>query len=77
MRCKMYHSFRPGQIWKDTAGKPIQAHGFSVFYNEKDETYYCMGRIRKRRKAACSILCGTGASAVIPQEIYITGRTGG
>ena len=29
----MYHSFKPGQVWKDTNGKPIQAHGFSVFYN--------------------------------------------
>lgn len=22
-----YRSFRPGQVWKDTDGKPIEAHG--------------------------------------------------
>ena len=22
-----YHSFRPGELWKDTDGKPIEAHG--------------------------------------------------
>lgn len=36
-----YHSILPGQIWLDTNGKPIQAHGFSVFY--KDSTYYWYG----------------------------------
>ena len=38
-----YDSIRPGQLWLDTNGKPIQAHGFQVFYNEKDETYYWYG----------------------------------
>ncbi len=27
-----YNSIRPGKPWLDTNGKPIQAHGFSVFY---------------------------------------------
>ncbi|MBD0289264.1 MAG: family 43 glycosylhydrolase, partial [Flavisolibacter sp.] len=38
---KRYHSISPGTIWLDTDGKPIQAHGFSVFY--KDGTYYWYG----------------------------------
>lgn len=38
-----YDSFRPGKIWLDTAGKPIQAHGFSVFYEEKEKLYYWYG----------------------------------
>lgn len=25
-----YHSIRPGQVWLDTDGKPIQAHGFQI-----------------------------------------------
>ena len=37
----MNDRFRPGKVWKDTAGKPIQAHGFNVFY--KDDTYYWYG----------------------------------
>lgn len=36
-----YHSIRPGKEWLDTAGKPIQAHGASI-YQEKD-TYYWIG----------------------------------
>jgi hypothetical protein len=36
-----YHSINPGQIWLDTNGKPIQAHGFQVF--EKDSIYYWYG----------------------------------
>ena len=34
-----YKSFHPGQVWLDTNGNPIQAHGFSVFYNAEDKTY--------------------------------------
>ena len=37
----MYHSFRPGMPWLDTEGKPIQAHGYSVFY--RDGIYYWYG----------------------------------
>lgn len=36
-----YNSIQPGKVWLDTNGKPIQAHGFSVFY--KDGTYYWYG----------------------------------
>lgn len=36
-----YTSIKPGQIWLDTNGKPIQAHGFQVM--EKDGTYYWYG----------------------------------
>ena len=35
---KTYHSIRPGEVWLDTNGNPIQAHGFQVFY--QDGTYY-------------------------------------
>lgn len=38
---QVYHSIKPGQTWLDTNGKPIQAHGFSVFYN--DGVYYWYG----------------------------------
>ena len=30
----IYSSMKPGQIWLDTNGKPIQAHGFSVFHKD-------------------------------------------
>ena len=37
----MYHSFRPGEEWLDTNGKPIQAHGGSVFF--ENGVYYWYG----------------------------------
>lgn len=36
-----YTSVKPGQIWLDTNGKPIQAHGFQVL--EKDGIFYWYG----------------------------------
>ena len=36
-----YNSIKPGERWLDTNGKPIQAHGFSVFF--KDGIYYWYG----------------------------------
>ena len=36
-----YSSIRPGQIWLDTEGKRIQAHGGSVMYWEG--AYYWYG----------------------------------
>lgn len=42
----MYHSIRPGQIWLDTEGKRIQAHGGSVFY--EDGFYYWYGENKEK-----------------------------
>ena len=38
---KRYDSIRPGQVWLDTEGKRIQAHGGSVMY--LDGSYYWYG----------------------------------
>ena len=50
-----YHSFRPGQPWKDTEGKLIQTHGGSVLYHEG--TYYWYGENKN------------GATSIAPQAI--------
>ena len=42
----MYHSIRPGQVWLDTEGKRIQAHGGSVMY--VDGTYYFYGENKEK-----------------------------
>lgn len=41
-----YKSIRPGKTWLDTAGKPIQAHGGSVFY--ENGTYYFYGENKEK-----------------------------
>ena len=42
------HSIKPGKVWLDTEGKPIQAHGFSVFYNEQEKLYYWYGENKEK-----------------------------
>ncbi|MEG2930839.1 MAG: family 43 glycosylhydrolase [Ruthenibacterium sp.] len=46
----MNHSMKPGQIWRDTSGAPIQAHGYSVFYHKKDGLYYWYGENKEKTK---------------------------
>ena len=41
-----YTSIRPGQVWLDTDGKRIQAHGGSVFY--ENGTYYWYGENKEK-----------------------------
>lgn len=36
----MYTYFRPGKVWYDTEGKPIQAHGGSILYAEDTFWWY-------------------------------------
>ena len=54
-----YSSFRPGKEWLDTDGNPIQAHGFSVFYDETKKLYYWFGENKEKTKKAAP--SGTGA----------------
>lgn len=42
----MYTSIRPGQVWLDTEGKRIQAHGGSVFY--ENGKYYWYGENKEK-----------------------------
>ena len=44
----MYDSIRPGKAWLDTEGKPIQAHGFSVFYDEKNKEFVWYGENKEK-----------------------------
>jgi len=41
-----YNSFRPGQVWLDTEGKRIHAHGGSIMYI--DGTYYWYGENKEK-----------------------------
>lgn len=50
----MYHSFKPGEVWLDTDGQPIQAHGGGMLLH--DGVYYWYGE----NKAAPNV-CRDGA----------------
>jgi Glycosyl hydrolases family 43 len=48
-----YSSIRPGQIWLDTNGNRIQAHGGSIMY--VNETFYWYGENKEHSKAGSGI----------------------
>jgi beta-xylosidase len=50
-----YDSFRPGQLWKDTDGNPIQAHGGGMYY--EDGTYYWFGEHGTPGRTKIGVMC--------------------
>lgn len=44
----MNNRIRNGVLWTDTEGKPIQAHGFSVFWNEEKKLWYWYGENKEK-----------------------------
>ncbi|KAE8707687.1 Glycosyl hydrolase family protein 43 isoform 2 [Hibiscus syriacus] len=40
------HYYHPGEIWLDTEGNPIQAHGGGMLYDERSGTYYWYGEYK-------------------------------
>ena len=40
-------SFKPGEVWRDTDGNPIDAHGGGFLYH--DGVYYWYGEIKNSR----------------------------
>ena len=49
----MYNSIRPGQVWLDTEGKRIQAHGGSIFY--ENGTYYWYGENKEKTDGVSNV----------------------
>ena len=45
-----YDRIRPGRVWLDTSGRPIQAHGFSVFYDERENRFVWYGENKEFTK---------------------------
>jgi beta-xylosidase len=52
---KSYISFRPGQIWLDTEGKSIEAHGGGMFY--ENGTYYWFGEHGTPGRTKVGVMC--------------------
>jgi len=50
-----YLSFRPGEIWNDTDGRPIEAHGGGLLY--QDGTYYWFGEHGTPGRTRIGVMC--------------------
>ncbi len=61
------HSIRPGQVWRDTEGKRIQAHGGAVFY--ENGTYYWYGE-NKDRTDGKNAIWTWGIRAYASKDLY-------
>ena len=44
-----YDAFYPGKLWLDTAGKPIQAHGGSLIFDNGKFYWYGENKDPRRR----------------------------
>jgi hypothetical protein len=42
--------FRPGEVWRDTDGQPINAHGGGVLFHES--VYYRYGEVKEGRTSS-------------------------
>ena len=71
--------FVPGDIWRDTAGQPINAHGGGVLFHAG--VYYWYGEIKEGRTYLPKVNESWGgtrvpaASRAIPPRTFTTGRT--
>ena len=52
---EQYHSFRPGELWKDTDGKPIEAHGGGMLC--ENGTYYWFGEHGTPGRTKVGVTC--------------------
>lgn len=70
---KKYNSFYPGNEWLDTAGKPIQAHGFHIFFDKNLNEYCWVGANHEFSHAGA--LFGLMGLSFTHLPIFITGQT--
>lgn len=62
-----YNSIRPGQVWLDTKGERIQAHGGSIFYH--NGTYYWYGE-NKEKTDGISPIWHWGVRCYTSKDLY-------
>lgn len=55
--------FKPGEIWRDTSGEPINAHGGGVLYHEG--VYYWYGELKEGRTYLPKVNQAWGGTRVI------------
>lgn len=63
----MQTSIKPGQVWLDTEGKRIQAHGGSIFY--ENDTFYWYGE-NKEKTTPGSGIWHYGVRCYSSQDLY-------
>jgi|GEM_PF-582880 len=63
-------SIRNGEIWVDTDGMPIQAHGGGILFDEKSKTYYWYGEDKTENNLVGGAVSMTGIHAYSSTDLY-------
>lgn len=63
-------SIKSGQVWLDTEGLPIQAHGGGILYNEENKTYYWYGEDKSEDNIGSGYVPATGVHAYSSKDLY-------
>jgi uncharacterized repeat protein (TIGR02543 family) len=64
------HSIKPGEVWLDTQGLPIQAHGGGIMYDEQTKTYYWYGEDKSEKNVGSGYVPATGVHAYSSKDLY-------
>ncbi|WP_050697360.1 glycoside hydrolase family 97 N-terminal domain-containing protein [Anaeromassilibacillus senegalensis] len=65
-----FTSFTPGQVWNDTDGVPIQAHGGGVIWDENTQKYYWYGEHKGEQNIASGRVSAIGVSVYSSTDLY-------
>ncbi|NQX67241.1 discoidin domain-containing protein [Paenibacillus alba] len=62
-------SIKSGEVWLDTEGVPIQAHGGGILYNEKNKMYYWYGEDKSEDNVGSGYVPVTGVHAYSSEDL--------
>ncbi|MDQ6422568.1 S-layer homology domain-containing protein [Paenibacillus sp. LHD-117] len=63
-------SIKSGEVWLDTEGMPIQAHGGGILYNKANKTYYWYGEDKTENNVGSGYVPVTGIHAYSSKDLY-------
>jgi len=63
-------SIKNGEVWLDTEGVPIQAHGGGIMYDENTKTYYWYGEDKTESNMGAGYVPMTGVHAYSSTDLY-------
>ncbi|MGG1636088.1 S-layer homology domain-containing protein [Paenibacillus sp. NRS-1760] len=63
-------SIKNGEVWLDTDGVPIQAHGGGIIYDEKTKKYYWYGEDKTESNMGAGYVPMTGVHAYSSTDLY-------
>lgn len=67
---KLVSAFYPGQVWNDTAGNAIQAHGGGILWDEPTQKYYWYGEQKQEPNLSGSSVQSIGVAVYSSSDLF-------